>query len=73
MASNVYEYIHMEQDTTYEGKTTKWNVLNNKSEHLLGIVKWQNTWRQYCFFTEGDCIFSVGCMLDIIDFMKNLK
>jgi len=39
---------------------------------LLGIVKWYPPWRQYCFFTVGNRIFSRGCQNDIIKFIDEL-
>jgi hypothetical protein len=55
------------------GKTTRWSIHNNRSNAYLGEIKWYGGWRQYCFFTTMDAIFNDGCLLDILDFIKQLK
>jgi hypothetical protein len=68
-----YKYIHFLL-SGQKTKTNVYSVLNNKSNGLLGTIQWHPAWRQYCFYTEGyDCVFSDGCLADIIDFIKQLK
>lgn len=40
--------------------------------YCLGTIKWHGPWRQYCFFPNGETIFSGDCMRYIIDFIKEL-
>jgi hypothetical protein len=63
-------------------KTQVWHVLSKRDQALLGTIKYHAPWRQYCFFPmENFCgeiklaevVFSAGCMLDIINFMNDLK
>jgi hypothetical protein len=54
-------------------KTTVWQVLNKNSGYVIGIIKWRSSWRQYCFFPYPSCLFSKGCLEDIIDFMEKIK
>jgi hypothetical protein len=67
-----YKYIKF-ICTKNTGKTTKWDILNRATSVRLGEIKWYSAWRQYCFFTVSDTIFNESCMLDIIDFIKQLK
>lgn len=52
-------------------KTSVYAVRNIKSQSVIGWIKWHPSWRQYCFFPEPDCVFSVGCLNDIVSFIQN--
>jgi hypothetical protein len=54
------------------GKTSRWSIHNNRSNGFLGEIKWYSAWRQYCFYTTSDAVFNDSCMLDILDFIKQL-
>jgi hypothetical protein len=54
-------------------KTFVYAVMNRESQDVLGYIKWYGPWRQYCFFPEPTCVFSVGCMLDIVNFTNGLR
>lgn len=54
-------------------KTSVWSCRNNSGDYQIGIIKWNPGWRQYCFFSEPDMVFSVGCMDDICKFITMLK
>ena len=55
------------------GKTSKWQIINNRSNSSLGIVKWYGPCRQYCFFPHDlELVFSAGCLNDIKDFITQL-
>jgi len=54
-------------------KTAVYAVRNIKSHYILGYIQWHCTWRQYCFYPDSNCVFSAGCLKDIIDFMEGLK
>lgn len=52
------------------GRLTKiWICENINNGAKLGIIKWYGSWRQYCYFTSPDRIFSVGCLKEISDFI----
>lgn len=53
-------------------KTQVFQVVNIHNGSILGIIKWYGQWRQYVFYPNADCLFSEGCMTDIINFMRNL-
>ena len=67
-----YKYIRF-QLSEQKPKTLVYDILNNNSDDLLGQVKWYANWRQYIFFPESGCIFSVGCLDDIIDFTRKVQ
>jgi hypothetical protein len=51
-------------------KTKKFNVFNKGSDYLLGHIAWYPQWRQYCYFPALRTVFSVGCIDDISQFIK---
>lgn len=67
-----YKYIRFRLSEP-KPKTLVYDILNNNSDDLLGQVKWYANWRQYIFFPESGCIFSVGCLDDIIDFTRKVQ
>ena len=54
-------------------KTTEWNVINNKSEMLLGTVQWYGPWRQYTFEAIDQPILNNGCLVELADFLSELN
>lgn len=71
--ATVFPYITFSKAEKQPAKTYVWECKNNKSGDLLGIVKWNCCWRKYCFFTAVDSVYSIGCLQDITDFIKQLK
>jgi hypothetical protein len=59
--------------TKNTGKTTQWSIHNNKTNALLGAIKWHSAWRSYCFFTIPETIFDKNCLNDIITFIVQLQ
>lgn len=68
----IYKYIYFEI-ARENPKTTVWFCRNNRSNGVLGVVKWDSGWRQYCFFTESGCKFSGSCHVDIADFLEQVN
>jgi len=54
-------------------KTDVYEIIEKKEESVLGIIKWYAPWRQYCFYPEGNTIWSKGCMQEVINFLILLK
>lgn len=54
-------------------KTKVIGVCSRKGSNSLGIIKWYGPWRQYAFFPEGETIFNVGCLNDIITHIRELR
>jgi hypothetical protein len=66
-----YKYISFEEFVT-DRKTKTFFCRNNKSNSILGVVKWHGPWRQYCFFPTASTIFSKGCLADIQNFIVQI-
>jgi len=67
---NRYEYISFDEKDVPGRKTKVWECSNNKSNVVLGIVKWHPQWRQYCYFPTAQAVYSAGCLKDIADFIQ---
>jgi hypothetical protein len=66
------EYLDFDR-VGWTGKTDIWNVINKRSGHILGQIKWYGGWRQYCFFPAPNCTFNKGCLEDIIRMIDLMK
>lgn len=67
-----YKFIHFER-IEKKARISVWGCHNNSNDTLLGVVRWEYAWRQYCFYPEPNIVFSVGCMEDITHFIKHLR
>lgn len=68
----VYKYFTIRCERAATGrKTPIYSVCNNRSGVDLGSIKWYGPWRQYCFFPDGDTVWSRSC-LDEITFLIGL-
>lgn len=56
-------------------KTKVWNVINKRTGVTLAGIAWYPAWRQYVLYTspEIEAVFNAGCLVDIQDFLKQLK
>lgn len=73
MVEGRYEYIEMnliEQDD--RKKTQTFAVRNISTQLVIGYVKWNGAWRQYCFYPEGNTVWSRSCLMDVQDFLCKL-
>lgn len=69
-----HKYIKIvKQPKNPKRKTDIYAVINKNSKFVLGYIKWFPSWRQYCFFPEGDTVFSAGCIQDILNFIEEVK
>ena len=64
-----YKYIHFIKKVS-KPKTSVWTCQNLRSGIVLGTIKWHGAWRQYCFFSVTQAIYSAGCCDDIADFIR---
>ena len=67
-----YKFIHFEV-VAVKTKTKVWGCLNNRSNAVLGYVKWYSTWRQYCFWPGYGAVFNDTCLTDISHFLGQLR
>ncbi len=54
-------------------KTTGWDVINNKSDALLGVIEWYGPWRQYTFEAIDQPIFNNACLTELAAFLTELN
>ncbi len=65
-----YKYIKFVK-TKEKPKTSVWSCRNIKSEAELGVVKWHQAWRRYCYFPAIQAVYSAGCLTDIKNFIED--
>lgn len=58
-------YIRFQEIIKINKKTKTFLIINNTYNNVLGEIKWNSKWRQYCFYPVNETIFSVGCLNDI--------
>lgn len=49
----------------------RYEILNNKSQNVLGNIYWYPAWRWYVFESKPECVFNNSCLRDILDFMES--
>lgn len=65
-----YKFINFKQSIVDE---KAWRCFNNKTNYQLGYIGYNVAWKQYCFYPDGNSVFSSSCLLDIVYFIKQLK
>jgi len=71
------EYLIIEEaEPPARIKTKRW-VVWNKRVHVahmslgaLGRIEWYGPWRQYCYMSTIQAVYSKGCLRDIADFIE---
>lgn len=56
----------------HNGVTQVYAVRNIKSQLIIGWIKWNGAWRQYCFYPESETLYSEGCLTDICNLIIQL-
>lgn len=66
-------YHHIHFDNIHGKKTDRktWQILTKKND-IIGHVGYNDDWKQYCFYPTYLTVFSISCLADIIDFIKQL-
>ena len=57
-------------------KTFLYSVRKDSSTgfgELLGLIKWNGAWRQYCFYPGENTFWSSGCNQGITDFLIEIN
>lgn len=62
-----YKFIHFEKIDDQ-----LWSCHNNKSCDELGNVEWYPQWKQFVFVPISETLFSIDCLSDIQDFIRQL-
>ncbi len=59
------------------GKKTFIYTIRKDSDYgiaeLLGLIRWNGAWRQYCFYPEPNTLWSSGCLQGIEDFLTEIN
>ena len=63
-----YKYIHF-----VEGLKDEWTIWNNRTGDYLGIVTLDKKWKKWELSLEPQVGFTVDCLLDTVDFIKQLS
>lgn len=51
---------------------TKRFAVQNKSDQILGFIRWHGPWRQYVFFTLDETLFNPDCLREIAGFLEKI-
>ena len=51
---------------------TVWSCRSNANEWQIGQVYWYPRWRRYCYFPTEETVYDVGCLEDIVVFIREL-
>jgi len=43
-------------------KTKVYSIQTIESDLEIGTIKWHPAWRKYCFFPDGDTVWSTSCL-----------
>ena len=66
-----YQYIRFVQ-TAMLPKTSVWSCRNIHHGEELGVIRWYPAWRQYCYTSIAQVVYSKGCLSDIQEFLQAL-
>lgn len=65
---NKYKYIQF-----VEGLKDEWTVWTNKSDESLGVITYNRKWKEWEFAPEERTLYTKQCLLDLADFINQLK
>ena len=69
-----FKYFALYLYPTRDGRCTEVFVLrNNRSNMILGSISWYPRWRQFCFDTDSDTVWSVDCLADVQECLRIAK
>ncbi len=73
MVANVHTKYMTFELIEQKPKTTVWQVKNNQSGFLLGVISWYGAWRQYIYEPISGTLFNNGCLDTISKFLTDLN
>lgn len=70
-----YKYISMSELRSQRTKTKVFTIRTNGDCFLLGEIRWNGSWRQYCLIPtiQATTIWSKGCLNDVSDFLQKIN
>lgn len=54
-------------------KNTKVYGVYSSDNYTLGIIRWHNPWRKYCFLPYSNTVHDASCLQEIIDFLDKIN
>lgn len=71
---NIYEgtFFIIKKETIEKRKTPIYHIFSWDGPEL-GVIKWYQSWRKYCFYPNGDTIWDRSCIVSVIKFMDKLN
>ncbi len=67
----IYKYITIKNNGEFNNKP-RYEIVNNKSQKILGILFYYKEWKQYVFTQfEDSIVFNNSCLKDIVNFIEN--
>jgi hypothetical protein len=71
MGEEFIEFVEKIYDDT-KRKTKIYAVMNKHHGDELGEIKWYGAWHQFTFFPARATVWSIGCMQQVMDFIRQL-
>ncbi len=66
-----YKWVKMRERRNPGKRTRLWIVFNAICFEEIGVIRWYQPWRKYCFITrDEEIVISLECMVSIADFIK---
>lgn len=60
-----FKHIFVEGILRPGRKTPEYGVVNHRTDALLGWIEWYSPWQKFCFWPEGDTVWSTDCLADV--------
>ncbi len=74
MSDKAYRFFAVRMLSLKPGrKTREYEVVNRRSGDVLGTIAWYGPWRQFCFLDNGGCVWSIGCLGDLMDAIRQAE
>ena len=68
------KWVRFENQSPLSGRTTpRYFVINKAGNFRLGVVQWENRWRQYVFAPDDHTIYARSCLDDVSQFLASLR
>ncbi len=66
------KWLRFVKNDEYSGKTDLWLIVHVDTDEVLGLIKWQNGWRQYVSYPVDGSFWSKSCHREVADKIEEL-
>lgn len=66
------KYLEFNEESFIGKKTKIFRIWNKVTKDDLGEIKWNGSWRQYCFYPDSYTFWAKGCLLEVAEFINKL-